>query len=104
MREINTYTLNKVERCVCEYFDLSYEEVITKKSRQRDCASARHLIFRILHDDFGYSSSILAAHYGCEYRWFKQICANVRSRCNIYKEYKKHYDIITTVLLDLDVG
>lgn len=104
MREINKYTVEKVEKCVCEYFNLDYQDVVVQKSRQRDCSNARHFIMRILHEDFMYSISTLSSHYNTSGRTIERACANVRNRCKIYKEYKKHYDIITTVLLDLDVG
>lgn len=102
MENISVYTLNKIERCVCEYFNVDYDSAIIEKSRDRKSSEARHFIIAILHDEYNCSTNQLSKYYNFGNRHIKWICANVRNSCNIYKEYKKHYDILTTVLLDLD--
>lgn len=102
MKELNERTIEIVEKCVCGHFGVDYEATVVSMSLQRDCSNARHFIISILHDKYGYSSRQIAEYYGFGQRYIKGVFAKVRSMCEIYKEYKKHYDVITTVLLDLD--
>jgi hypothetical protein len=102
MREINKATINKVEHCVCDYFNLDYNQVVCDRDRTNKCVTARKFIMCILHDEFGYSIKQLSEYYNISGRWVREQYYDVRDLCVIYKEYKKHYDVLTTVLLDLD--
>lgn len=102
MEYLENSTFAKVEKCVCEYFGLSYEDTMIHRAPTRKHSNARHLILLILHDEFKMSVPVLSKHYGYTQRWIKRTNAHVRQQYEIYKEYKKHYDMITTVLLDLD--
>lgn len=101
MEYMSNYTFDKVEGCICGYFNLELCAV-KSKCRKSELVNARKFIVCILHDEYKYSISTLAKHYGMSEIWIKQQCAQIRSLCSIYQEYKKHYDVITTVLLDLD--
>lgn len=96
------YTIKKVEKCVCEYFEVDYDDTMVVKSKKHKCSLARSFIVCILHNEYKLSQSFLSNYYKYSDRTIRRMCADVKSLCKIYKEYKKHYGVLTTVLLDLD--
>ena len=93
--EEKNFNIESIEQAVCDFFDVSIEEVHSR-TKDRKVSCARHFLWYILHEDFGMSNAQIARRYGRIKRRVVEYISKIRFRVAnqrgdaiIYKELRE---------------
>lgn len=86
--------IQHIEQIVCNAFGVLLEDIYERNSTRR-ASSARHMLWLILHDIFGYSNLEVAKRYGRSRRKVVKYISEMRFRVenqrediNVFKDIK----------------
>ena len=95
LTDSDKYKIKYIEKEVCKYFKVDYNEII-KFNSTRDVSIARSFIFYIVHKDLGISLRCMMDVFSRKYRTIttsvaktKYLIENLSSYNNVYNSIKK---------------